>query len=220
MEDNQIIQNEVQNEINDCSCNTGEKKKCCCKCNTIVMVVLFIAVAVLYVLHFASKPNSQQQVANIAGGDGGGITIGYIDTDSLIDQYQYAVELNEKVKHFTNLDANYKAKAAKFQEDYNKYLQTGANMTLTEQKKNEESLKKRAEEIQRLENQLVVEQQKLENVITVEQKKMMDAVYAYIREYNASHDNFTVILKKSYSESPVLYMDSTLDITKPIIKGL
>lgn len=218
MEDNQ--NNSLQAEEQTGTCG-NEKEKCGCKSfQTILNIVLLAAVVVLFVLHFCSKPTQQQPAQRATAATTGGITVGYIDTDSLIAQYDYAVELNDKVQHFAKLDNNYKTKAAKFQEDYNTYLKTGANMTLTEQKKNEESLKKRADDLQKLENQLMAEQQKLESVISVEQKKMMDAVYAYIRDYNAKHDNFTVILKKSYSESPVLYMDSTLDITRPIIDGL
>ena len=64
------------------------------------------------------------------------------------------------------------------------------------------------------------ERTKLETVIQVDQKKMIDAVYAFVRDYNAKHQQFNVILKKSFSESPVLYMDSTMDITREIIDGL
>lgn len=220
MEDNQNIQNEVQNEINNRSCNTNENKKCGCKCNTILTVVLLIAVIVLYVLHFTSATTDQQQVASVTGFDNGGITIGFINTDSLIDQYEYAIELNDKMKHYTNMEANYKNKMAKFQEDYNNYLKTGANMTLTDQKKTEESLKKRAADLEKLENQILAEQQKMETVITVDQKKMIEAVYAFIEDYNAKHQKFTVILKKSFSESPVLFIDSSLNITHEIIDGL
>ena len=51
-------------------------------------------------------------------------------------------------------------------------------------------------------------------------KKMIDAVYAFIRDYNAKNQQFNVILKKSFSESPVLYMDDNMDITREIIDGL
>ena len=51
-------------------------------------------------------------------------------------------------------------------------------------------------------------------------KKMIDAVYAFVRDYNAKHQQFNVILKKSFSESPVLYMDDNMDITREIIDGL
>ena len=218
MEENLNTQNEVHTDITDRTCKTDEKKKCACNCNTILTVVLLIAVIVLYILHFINKPSNQQQIAQESGTTG--ITIGYINTDSLIDQYEYAIELNDKMKHYTNMEANYKNKMAKFQEDYNNYLKTGANMTLTDQKKTEESLKKRAADLEKLENQILAEQQKMETVITVDQKKMIEAVYAFIEDYNAKHQKFTVILKKSFSESPVLYIDSSLNITHEIIDGL
>jgi Skp family chaperone for outer membrane proteins len=71
-----------------------------------------------------------------------------------------------------------------------------------------------------MEERLMNERTKLESVIQVEQKKMVEAVYAFIRDYNAKNQQFNVILKKSFSESPVLYMDDDMDITREIIDGL
>ena len=220
MEDNLNIQNEELNE-NSCCSNNSENKKCNCKCSqTALNIVLSVAVIVLFILHFSGSGSQSGQSGKTAVNPTESITVGFVDTDSLIDQYEYAIELNSKMKRYANMEANYKAQATKLQEDYNNYLKTGANMTLTDQKKNEESLKKRASDLEYLESQLVAEQQKLESVINVDQKKMIEAVYAFIRDYNAKNQNFTIILKKSFSESPVLYIDSTLNITREIIDGL
>lgn len=219
MEEN-LNTNGQMSEQTENNCGNKEGKKCGCKCfQTVLNVVLLAAVAVLFILHFCHRPKT---VTPWVGNTGttSGVTVGFVDTDSLIDQYQFAIELNEKMNQYKQLEENYKIKMTKFQEDYNNYLKTGANMTLTEQKKNEESLKKRADELQRLENQILKEQGRMETVVNVDQKKMIEAVYAFIADYNAKHQKFTVIMKKSFSESPVLYIDSTLDITREIIDGL
>lgn len=212
---------EFANDAN-CTCENEKHTKCHCRCfSTVLNIILVIAVVVLYILHFCNINNATTNNKVLATTNGtSNLKIGYIDTDSLILQYDYAVELNQKMEHYTNMETNYKTKAMKFQEDYNNYLKNGANLTLTEQKKTEESLKKRADEISRLEKQLAAEQAKVENVVTVDQKKMIEAVYAFIAKYNSEHQQFNVIFKKSFSESPVLYIDSTLDITREIIDGL
>lgn len=210
---------EFANDAN-CKCETERHDKCRCRCfPTVLNIVLIIAVVGLYVLHFCGVNGPAGQTVATTDGTSN-FKVGYIDTDSLILQYDYAVELNQKLERYTNMETNYQTKAMKFQEDYNNYLKTGAKLTLTEQKKTEESLKKRADEIGRLEKQLAAEQGKMKEVVEVDQKKMIEAVYAFIAKYNSEHQKFNMIVKKSFSESPVLYIDSTLDITREIIDGL
>ncbi|MBR7168496.1 MAG: OmpH family outer membrane protein [Bacteroidales bacterium] len=208
--------------------NMNEEKSCkpCThKCLIALNAVLLVGLIVLYILFFSSKScnssNSQTTVtANAENTPASSLSIGYVDTDSLMLQYDYAIELNEKLDNYTRQENNYKDMMMRFQNDYNNFLKTGASLTLTEQKKTEESLKKRADELAKMEERLMNERTKLETVIQVDQKKMIDAVYAFVRDYNAKHQQFNVILKKSFSESPVLYMDDNMDITREIIDGL
>jgi len=186
--------------------------------------VLLVGLIVLYILFFSSKScnnsNSEAIAATTEDSQTTTLSIGYVDTDSLMLQYDYAIELNEKLDNYTRQENNYKDMMMRFQNDYNNFLKTGASLTLTEQKKTEESLKKRADELAKMEERLMNERTKLETVIQVDQKKMIDAVYAFVRDYNAKHQQYNVILKKSFSESPVLYMDDNMDITREIIDGL
>ena len=208
--------------------NMNEEKSCkpCThKCLIALNAILLVGLVVLYILFFTSKSCTTESkrpvaAANAEGVTTSGLSIGYIDTDSLMLQYDFAVELNEKLDNYTRQENNYKDMMVRFNNDYNNFLKTGASLTLTEQKKTEESLKKRAEELAKMEERLMNERAKLENVIQVDQKKMIDAVYAFIRDYNAKNQQFNVILKKSFSESPVLYMDDDMDITREIIDGL
>ena len=206
--------------------NMNEEKSCkpCThKCLIALNSILLVGLVVLYILFFTSKPCKTETVKPVASGDNidtSALSIGYIDTDSLMLQYDFAIELNEKLDNYTRQENNYKDMMVRFQNDYNNFLKTGASLTLTEQKKTEESLKKRADELAKMEERLINERTKLESVIQVDQKKMIDAVYAFIRDYNAKNQQFNVILKKSFSESPVLYMDDNMDITREIIDGL
>ena len=51
-------------------------------------------------------------------------------------------------------------------------------------------------------------------------KKLLNAVYAFINDYNAKNQKFNIILSRSYISSTVLYADDAFDITDEIIKGL
>lgn len=206
--------------------NMNEEKSCkyCThKCLIALNSILLVGLVVLYILFFTSKSCKTETAKPITTSDSiavPALSIGYIDTDSLMLQYEFAIELNEKLENYTRQENNYKDMMLRFNNDYNNFLKTGASLTLTEQKKTEESLKKRADELAKMEERLMNERTKLESVIQVDQKKMIDAVYAFVRDYNAKHQQFNVILKKSFSESPVLYMDDDMDITREIIDGL
>ena len=51
-------------------------------------------------------------------------------------------------------------------------------------------------------------------------KKLLNAVYAFIKDYNAKNQKYNIILSRSYISSTVLYADEGFDITNQIVKGL
>lgn len=63
-------------------------------------------------------------------------------------------------------------------------------------------------------------QSDLQQEQVTQNKKLLDAVYAFVKDYNAKHDKYNIILSKSYVSSPTLYMDEGMDITDEIVKGL
>ena len=135
--------------------HTNEQKSCnsCThKCLIALNIVLLIGLAVLYVLFFKStscKTDTQEATAiaqPVETTDNPTLTIGYIDTDSLMLQYDFAIELNEKLESYTRQENDYKDMMMRFQNDYNNFLKTGASLTLTEQKKTEETDEEKTEE--------------------------------------------------------------------------
>ena len=90
-------------------------------------------------------------------------------------------------------------------------------MTLTQQQKTEAELKQRAEKMSTLEQELsakILERQMSENT------KLLNAIFAYIREYNAANQQFDIILRKTFNDSPTLYVNPAMDITDEIVNGL
>lgn len=201
---------------------TRQGKKCCCHCGTICIILLALAVALLYVFHFTGigskngkyNPNATAPVV----AQDGALKVAYIDTDSLIAKYQYAIDLQKEIEDYQAAkEASYKKQMADFQTKYNNYLKTGDQLTLTQQKSTEESLQKEMQRLQGLEGEYALQiQEKTVN----ETKKMTQAVYAFIREYNLANQQFDLILAKSFSSSPVLYGNPSMDITNEIVEGL
>ena len=148
----------------------------------------------------------------------GGLKIAYVDTDTLMAKYQYAIDLEEELRAYKDQQEKYyQQQMTQFQTDYNNYLQTGASMTLTQQQAKEAELKQRMEKMSTLEQELmakVAERQLSENT------KLLNAIFAFIREYNAANQQFDVILRRSFNDTPVLYANPAMDITDEILAGL
>lgn len=162
-----------------------------------------------------SKQNPEATAPVIAEG---GLKIAYVDTDTIMAKYQYAIDLNEELLAYKDQQEKYyQQQMTQFQTDYNNYLQTGASMTLTQQQAKEAELKQRMEKMSTLEQELmakVAERQLSENT------KLLNAIFAFIREYNAANQQFDVILRKSFNDTPVLYANPAMDITEEILAGL
>lgn len=194
------------------------------KLNKILLIcnaVLFLGLIGIYILHFTGNNVSGSKVNAAAKAPvvkEGGLKVAYVNTDTLLAKYQYAKDLEAELLAFKNQQEAYgKQQVEKFQKDYQDYLKNGANMTLTQQQAKEEELKKRADKIGSLEQELtakIMERQMAENT------KLLNAIFAYVRDYNEQNQKFDIILRKTFENSPTLYMNEGMDITEEILNGL
>ena len=53
-----------------------------------------------------------------------------------------------------------------------------------------------------------------------ENTKLLNAIFAFIREYNNENQQFDIILRKTFNDSPTLYLNPAMDITDEIVNGL
>ena len=205
-----------------------EKKKCCCKCKcnptTCLIacnVVLCIGLILLYIFHFTGigthSKHNPNATAPVVSADGQ-LKIAYIDSDTLLAKYQYAIDLqNELNTYKDNMERSYQNQMTQFQKDYQTYLQTGENMTLSQQQAKEAELKQRMEKLQGLEAELtnkVLQKQMDSNI------ELLNRIFAFVREYNAANQQFDVIMRKTFTDSPTMYMNPGMDITDEILEGL
>lgn len=184
-----------------------------------INAVLLLGLIGIYVLHFTSRSNTKQNVdATAPLQKEGGLTIAYVDSDTLLAKYQYAIDLQKELEAYRDQQERYyQQQMTQFQTDYQNYLQTGSTMTLTQQQAKEAELKQRAEKLSTLEQELlgkVTERQLTENT------KLLNAIFAFIREYNAANQQFDIIMRKTFVDSPTMYLNPGMDITDEIINGL
>lgn len=206
--------------------NTAAKQGKSCGCNKCMLglnVVLLVGLVALYILHFTgigAKPAGKVNPAATPPmvSENGQLKVAFVDSDTLLAKYEYATALQQELVNYKEtLEKNYKQQVDKFQSDYEQYLKTGENMTLSQQQSAEAELKQRAEKIATLEQELTakVMQKQMDSNI-----EMLNRIFAFVREYNTANQQFDIILRKTFNDSPTLYMNPGMDITNEIVEGL
>lgn len=228
IQENPIQENPTIQEHASCNCPSCApqpklpKKKCNTNiCLLTLNLVMLVGLVVLYVLHFTGKgtPSKFNPAASepvIA--EDGVLKIAYVDSDTLLAKYQYAIDLQEQLnKYKETQEKSYAEQMTKFQNDYQNFIKTGENLTLSQQQAKESELKQRAERLSTLQEELaskVIEKQMNSNI------ELLNRIFAFVREYNAANQQFDIILRKTFTDSPSLYMNPGMDITDEIVEGL
>jgi len=188
------------------------------KLSVVLYVVLFLAVAGLYFLHFSGnkKPKKSETAANTIGSPAQGIAYINIDTvifrfdmfldrrnDLMAKQKSAEAELNSK-------GSQYEKGAKDYQDKVNKGLVTRATAAQIEQ-----SLVQQQQELVSLRDKLqsnLVEEEQVMN------RQVLDYITKFLEE-NKSDYNYQYILGKSFG-SVVLYGDNSLDITQKVLDAI
>lgn len=197
----------------------------------ILNIVLAIAVAVLYYLHFTSKTacTAENNTTSDSTGTAKPIVklpreikaskIVYVNTDVLNENYQYVKELTAEAKRKqASLESSYQKKAKQFQDRYQELQQKASQGLLSENQQRDaqiemEKSKGELDQMQEQEQQLM-EQLQMENI------KVYKSISEYLTEYN-KHSQYNYVLAYSATTiSPVLVANDSLDITAEILEGL
>ncbi|MDR0971951.1 MAG: OmpH family outer membrane protein [Bacteroidales bacterium] len=197
----------------------NKRKDACLFATGILATLAFVGVIILLCMEFCKKDNANTiSAAPKAAIQNGDLKIAYIDTDSILLQYEYAKDLDKGLKSYqASLEANYQSTGLQLQKDIENYMKTGDKLTLTQQKQKEEELAKRQQDFPVLQQKMMTQLQERQ---LEDNKKLLNAVYAFIKDYNSKNQKFNIILSKAYVSSPILYADESFDITKEIIEGL
>jgi outer membrane protein len=181
----------------------------------VLNIVLLVAVAVLFYLHFSGGKTSTGTSASqdVKPSD---FKIAYILTDSVLEKYDYLKagrnSLEDKQK---KLNDEYRNRAMGLQSEITAYQRTRGSLTLSQDQAMQEDLGKKQQNLQMYEQslsqQLMGEEQKL-------MKDLYDRLTKYCKKY-AEANGVQVILKYDQA-SDVLYGGKGLDITDEITAGL
>ena len=178
--------------------------------------MLVVAVAILYFIQFSAKKESKDVKTVAVAGEG---AIVYINTDSLLSNYNFSRDLNEKfLKKQEDSRTNFNFRAKRLEEEAVEFQHKLENNGFLTRQRAEEAQKKiiaKQQNLQKLERELTA---KLMSEQNINNKRLFDSVTNYLKEYNATR-NYSLILSTTAGGN-VLFSKNGLDITQEIIDGL
>ncbi|MRT91394.1 OmpH family outer membrane protein [Ancylomarina sp. 16SWW S1-10-2] len=181
--------------------------------STVINAVLIVAVGVLFFLHFSDGDKAEMK--SIAG-DG---TVVYVNTDSLLSNYNFSVDLNEKfLKKQEDSKTNFNFKAQKLEKEaaeFQRKIQNNGYLNRDRAEKAQRDLLAKKQNLDQLDRKLSAELMAEQNENS---KRLFDSVTNYLKLYNTKH-KFSMIISTTKGGT-VLYSADGLDITKDIIDGL
>jgi outer membrane protein len=188
------------------------------KLSVALFVVLFLAVAGLYILHFSGNKKSNKSVSANTTTSSPGQGIAYVNIDSVIFKFDMFVDRkNDLIGKQKSAEAELNSKGTSYQKDVkdyqekvNKGLITRATAAQIEQALGQQQ------------QELVTLRDKLQSNLVEEEQVMNRQVLEYITKFleeNRTDYNYQYILGKSFG-SVVLYGDNSQDITDKVIAAI
>ena len=182
-----------------------------------INVVLVASVATLFVIVLGGKKQCDTPTATVEKSEA--LPIAYLNTDSLLVNYVFAQEANEKLmkkQEDARLKLNTKARTLQNEmADFQRKLENNAFLSRERAEKEQQRLIKKQQELQELEAKLtediMIENQRLN-------MQLADTVTYFLKEFNAD-GRYHVILSNSAKDN-VLMAAESYNITNEVINQL
>ncbi|MFM9028518.1 MAG: OmpH family outer membrane protein [Bacteroidota bacterium] len=180
----------------------------------VLNLILFIAVAVLYYLHFSKGEAAPIISAGKAPVAPGGIY--FINSDTLLENYGFYKDKKAELESRQNRIRNeLKSASQKLEQDVQNYQQAAPGMTDEQRQRTEESLMIRQQK-------LVEQKDQLLNQLDEEQAKYSDSLFTRLTAYlkSTNKDNGVRFVLGYQRGGGILFANDSLDITKSVLDGL
>lgn len=199
--------------------------------SVIINVVLAIAVAVLYYLHFScaascSGSENTEVVTEIDAETEAVVpldeisttsNVGYINIDSLQDKYKLYEVLIQKLKaKQTKYEAEISTKMVAFEKKVKDFQQKAQTMSQFEGQTKQQELAEEEQKLYKLRDDFTIKFQEEEAKLNDEFQK---TVQDYIKKHNEK-TNFDIIIGASQMGNIVLDFKPGIDITQHVVNGL
>jgi outer membrane protein len=182
----------------------------------ILNIVLLVAVAVLFWLHFSPKTKASVSGNDAAAVDLSNFKVAYINSDTVLKYYDYfKAERDQLVDKQNKMNTEYRNRAIGLQNEIAAYQRSVNTMTLGQVRATEEELGKKQQNLQlyeqSLSQQLMMEQEKLN-------RELYTRVTTYLKKYGTDK-GLHVVLKRDPT-SDVMWAVDALDVSQDVISGL
>jgi len=177
-------------------------------------IVLSIAVAVLFFLHFSG--NKSEAVSGSDGGVVAGRRTVYVQVDSLLTNYDYFKDAKKALenKHF-QLENELNTKGRSLQNEVAFFQQKAQTMTPDQARSTEAQLMKKQQDLVAYRDQAMAGLQQEE---AGKNEELYKQIRSYIEKYNKDN-KYEYVLGYSLGGG-ILFADKSLDVTQKIIEGL
>lgn len=189
------------------------------KTNIITTTILSVAIAALFVLHFTSTSCNSKSAVESESVSGNLFPIAYVDTDSLLLQYNYAKKINEDLlgqEEKSRTSFNEKAKVLQSDvAEFQRKVQNNGFLSLERAQQAQEELRAREAQLQELNQKLSRQLMEEQERVT---KQLRDDISSFLKEYN-KNKGYKIILSNAMGAS-VLYSEKSVNITKDVVAAL
>lgn len=187
----------------------------------VLNAVLLVAVVVLYIMYFSGRPESEHNQVMASGNNGsaGATKIVYINTDTLMNNYLLAVELNEaflKKQEERRTELNVKAKSLDQEaNEFQRKLQNNGFLSEARAIDARDQLLVKQENLRRLQQEMIDKTAREQGELN---KKLLEEITAFLQEYN-QEKGFNIVLSTQIGGN-VLYAENGFDITRDVVNRL
>jgi outer membrane protein len=183
--------------------------------------VLVVAVGVLFYLHF-SAPKTGAETVDMAADttvvNAKGKAIVYVDTDSLMADYEYSKKVQaDLLAKKTAMENRIKGAQSALENKYKEYQNKAAYLTPGEAQKAENDIKNMQIDGENL-------AYKLQSTFGIEAQGLQEGLFtkveSFIKDYAKANGHTYVIQTSRATGGPILYGDNKLNVTRDVINKL
>ena len=177
-------------------------------------IVLTVALAVLYFLHFSGSNSGSASASDSSAV--GGRRIVYVQVDSLLTNYDFFKETKKELenKRF-QLENDLTTRGRSLENEIAFFQQRAQTMTLDQARATEQQLMKKQQDLVQYRDRSA---QQLAQQEADKNEMLYKQIQEYIKKYN-DENQYEFVL--GYSQGGgILYADTTLDVTQKMIEGL
>lgn len=184
----------------------------------ILSIILLFAVGFLFVREFFEKDDDNTPIENTQIERSANGRIAYVEVDTIIINFDLYFDLRDELMSKQQAsEAELNAKGREYEvgaKDYEDKVRKGL-VTRATAAQMEQDLMAQQQSLLNLRDQLQYNLAEEENVMN---RRILEYIYDFLEEYSAENE-FDFILGKSFG-SPVMYSNSSLNITQEVLMGV